>query len=183
MKIACIGTRELRGDEARLLESLGRMIVEAGHEVVSGNALGADQAYARGANAVGPSKVRLFLPWATYEVDAVRPGNIVTVVKDDRYFETAAAAHPAWHRLSSGVHSLLARNAMIIEASRLVVALPDEGKRGGGGTGHGMRMAATRGTPVVNLCRGFAAGALREALGASTELDRILEGIARYRRP
>lgn len=140
-RVACVGRRDPMLAATDILRRLGRLIAAHGGVVVSGNAVGSDQAYAVGANAVDPALVELWLPWATYERSAARPGNVVRVVSDPRCFRIAAEHHPAWDRLSQGARRLFARNVCIIERADLVIAFPNHSKIGGGGTGHAMRMA------------------------------------------
>ena len=67
-----------------------------------------------------------------------------------------ARLHPAWHRCSSGTRRLHARNAAILLGVNLdrpvhaVVAFTPGGAVTGG-TGMGLRIAAERGIPVMNL--------------------------------
>lgn len=163
VRIACIGSRELAGEWLNVCEKLGAWIVRVGHELHSGNAQGADQAFARGGNKVDPTKVHLHLPWLSYERDAIVLGNHVDVLAsmDDKEQQTyknyAKAHHPAWFRLSNGGMLLHARNGRILfpngypgKPVDLVLAWPSR-KLGGGGTGHGMRVAQAEGIPLVNL--------------------------------
>lgn len=162
-RIACIGSRELAGEWLNVCEKLGAWIVRCGHELHSGNAQGADQAFARGGNKVDPTKVHLHLPWLSYERDAIVLGNHVDVLASlhwqiqSRYMDFAAQHHPAWERVSKGGRMLHARNGRIIYPEillnfpvKLVLAWPSR-KIGGGGTGQGMRMAEDAGIPLVNL--------------------------------
>ena len=77
LRFACIGSRRTPPAYLKLMEYLGEAIVENGDWVVSGNCKGADQAYAKGANKVDPTKVLLYLPWKTYETSALVKGNEV----------------------------------------------------------------------------------------------------------
>lgn len=164
MRIACIGNRNPARDVLRALYNIGRHLVLAGHIVVSGNARGADQAYGRGVNSVDRRRLHLHLPWAGYEQQAIRTGNVVRVTWDARYFKIAAQHHPAWTELSNGATRLMARNVAIVESSDLVIAYPSLAKPWGGGTGHGMTVARAMGKPVVDLARGEGLEHLFQAL-------------------
>jgi hypothetical protein len=160
-KVACIGSRGLKVSEVLACESIGRAIAERGWELHTGNAKGADQAFARGGNEVNSKSVHLHLPWFKYERDAIVSGNVVRTVEDvpaeelEWYTEFARGNHPAWSHLSQGVRKLMIRNGMII-APRLgqpvtcTVAWPSD-KMGGGGTGQGMRMSVEVKATLIDL--------------------------------
>ncbi len=162
--IACIGSRSLKTSEILECEEIGRAIAERGWELHTGNAQGADQAFARGANEVNPKLVHLHLPWFKYERDAIVSGNVVRTVEDleahelDFYTQLAEKYHPAWERLSQGVRKLMIRNGMIIlpcgcHSVDVTIALPSS-KPGGGGTGQGMRMTeGDRDAKLIDLTK------------------------------
>jgi hypothetical protein len=162
-RIACIGSRGLKVSEVLACESIGRAIAERGWELHTGNAKGADQAFARGANEVNPKLVHLHLPWYKYERDAIVPGNVVRCVDDlpewdlGWYTEFARGNHPAWSHLKQGVRKLMIRNGMIIAACEgtyvdVTIAWPSD-KMGGGGTGQGMRMSAEVKATLIDLAQ------------------------------
>lgn len=159
--IACIGSRGLKLSEIFACEAIGRAIAERGWELHTGNAQGADQAFAKGANEVNPKTVHLHLPWFKYERQAIVPGNVVRTVDDlaleelEWYTEIAARHHPAWGHLSQGVRKLMIRNGMIIlprlgHPVTCTVAWPSD-KMGGGGTGQGMRMSGEVKATLIDL--------------------------------
>lgn len=156
IQIACIGSRDIPPSKVKILESLGEEIVSRGWYIRTGNAKGADQAYARGGNKKDPSYVKLFLPWASYEIAAIHTLNKVypNSCWDDKHLRVltsiAREHHPAWKNLSYGVKSLMIRNAAIIQSSTLVVAYLNHNKKGGGGTGHGWRIAETLNIPRLD---------------------------------
>lgn len=159
MRVACIGSRGLSAQELDLCRELGKLVVGAGHELHSGNAPGADQAYARGGNEVDPSRVFLHLPWDGFEKRSIQPANRVEVYPFGNmrfYVDIAAASHPYWSRLKSGVRRLHTRNASILvphqQAVDVCVAWPSS-KPGGGGTGQGMRIAKRLGIRLIDLTR------------------------------
>ncbi|MFN7970853.1 MAG: hypothetical protein U0166_00625 [Acidobacteriota bacterium] len=153
MRIACIGSREISPGVRRALWNTGRLLAIAGHDVVSGNARGADQAFGGGVNHVDRGKLRLCLPWAGYEQKAIRKGNKVMVAWEDRHAKTAAKHHPCWSDLGGSVQQLMARNVAIIAGAELVIAYPSLRKPWGGGTGFGILLARAAGKPVVDLAR------------------------------
>ena len=159
--IACIGSREISTEVAEALNMLGTYIVESGTVLISGNAKGSDQAFANGGNSIDPTMVMLYLPWATYEKQAIKEGNrIIDVslidkvpVRKARFEKLASDHHPAWNKLTQGAHRLMLRNAAIIAKADLVLAYPSKNKQGGGGTGHGIRIANTLGKSILDLSK------------------------------
>jgi len=65
--VACIGGKVLYPSEKETCFNIGRVLVEHGYAIKSGNADGADSMYAAGANFVNPAMVYLCLPWPSYE--------------------------------------------------------------------------------------------------------------------
>jgi hypothetical protein len=161
---AGIGSRDLTPAQREVCVKLGYFLATQGWILHTGNAQGADQAFAEGANLVDPKAVRLFLPWRSYEAAAVRDGNQVFSLEQyspqqiDVLNEEAAQYHPAWDRLKQGGQKLMMRNGLIIAPTAhlvrhpvaVVLAFPSQ-KPGGGGTGQGMRLAESYGLPVVDL--------------------------------
>ncbi len=141
--IACIGSRETPIDILPWLIDRGAQIVSAGHVVVSGNAPGADQAWARGGNRIDPGKVTLCLPWHGFEVGAMHAKNITRTLDapmrdtERHYYNLAASLHPAWTNMPQGAQRLHARNVMIVEGSRVVFGYVGAG----GGTAMAFRIA------------------------------------------
>lgn len=147
-KIACVGSRGLTSGQLELCEHIGKYLAVRGFTVSTGNALGADQAFARGGNQVNPGLVELHLPWVGYEASAVLEGNLVVVDGDDSELsETAAFCHPSWSRLRRGTRALMTRNVGIVRGASQVVAFP--GKTGG--TRHSIRVAQRFRIPVMDL--------------------------------
>lgn len=125
--IACIGSRETPLDILAWMQATGEQFVRDGHHIITGNAPGADQAWAAGGNKVDPTHVTLCLPWASFENKAVHFKNTIRVLADKmtdverhRYYDVAEAAHPAWTQMTPGGQRLHARNAMIVQEARLV---------------------------------------------------------------
>jgi len=174
VRIACIGSRDLTTAQLGICEKLGFWVVQCGHILDTGNAPGADQAFARGANQVRPDLVHLHLPWYNFERQAIHDDNVVHLLNDldelhfKLYESVAIQHHPAWGRLSQGARKLMLRNSSIMfptvvpEGSGIegvpvdmCLALPSD-KPGGGGTGQGMRIAQDTTTRLFNLRETFA---------------------------
>ena len=157
--IACIGSRDISYAHEKICEKIGAWIVGNGGYLHTGNACGADQAFARGANKVSPDRVNLYLPWASYEQQAIHQENTVLVFDklsggSRAYYEgNAEKYHPAWSKCSSAAKKFHARNGMIIlhVGVDLVIAWPGYDKVGG--TGQGMRVAKGGGIPIINLSK------------------------------
>ena len=151
-KVATIGSRSTPINILVLMEKIGAYLASSGYIVASGNCTGADQAFARGANTVDPTCVDLYLPWSTYERNAIVKGNQVKVVNealDYNWFTEAEKFHPNWDNLKDSVRKLMARNIGIVENSCQVICWMDP--KNTGGTGMGVRAATAYGIPVLNL--------------------------------
>lgn len=157
MRVACIGSRDMDTKQVSWCRQIGALIATNGFELHSGNALGADQSFAAGANQEHPELVHLHLPWASYEVGAVQARNHVSVYPFGNmkfYMDIAEEAHPRWDLLKQAVRKLHTRNSSILVPNQvdvdICIAWPSA-KRGGGGTGQGMRIATSRGIKLINL--------------------------------
>jgi len=148
--IACIGSRSTPPLVLDWMRQAGALLVRAGHRIISGNAPGADQAWAAGGNTVDPTQVTLCLPWAGFEQAAIHPLNGVSVLgpmqMDKRYYDDAAVNHPDWNRMTPGGQRLHARNVMIVDRSHLVLGWVDGST---GGTASAFRLARKKGIPVT----------------------------------
>lgn len=157
MRVACIGSRDLSEEALDDCTEIGRLVVSRGFELHSGNAPGADQAFAQGGNSVDPKRVHLHLPSFSFNLEAIVLGNhVYTYPFDDlRFYSTIAAdCHPKWEYLKDYVRKLHVRNASILVPQKqnvdVCVAWPSQ-RIGGGGTGQGMRIAAARGIRLIDL--------------------------------
>lgn len=151
MKIACIGSREINPQIESEMEHIGEFIARQGWWLASGNAIGSDQAYARGANRVNPTKVILYLPWSTYEDQAIVEGNQVLESPKPEWEELAARHHPRYPLLGQGAQKMMVRNAGIVRNADAVIAYLNRRKIGGGGTGHGARIASALEIPLLDI--------------------------------
>ena len=174
MRVACIGSRNLRADQLELCEWIGRRLVERGNQVVTGGARGADQAFMRGAASVDASQLTVHVPWTSYEAGSRPTRCHVTSVADDvtsREIELAGL-HPAYDRLGQGAQKLMWRNARIVLDCEVVIAWPRrEGGQILGGTVHGMTVAKHLGKRVYDL----SLETVRESLTAKLSLETVRE--------
>lgn len=163
---AGIGSRRTPEHILTVMGALGVVLGLQGWTLRTGGAPGADQAFQGGAaRANGP--IELFLPWGTFEEDALAP--ILTaetwIWRDPSpvALEMASKHHPAWPRLKQGAQKLMARNCHQILGGELnsrvdlVVCYTPDGSLNGqgpdtGGTGMALRVAWAHGKPlVINL--------------------------------
>lgn len=171
--IACVGSRETPDVVLAWMESTGAALVRAGYRIISGNAPGADQAWARGGNSVDPRRVTLCLPWEDFETGAIVVGNVVKVLKivgGPDYVAAVRATHPNFANLSSASIRLHARNAMIVEDVHLVLGYLNPGKPGGGGTGGAFRIAQRNQICTLNVADAFVRAAIDKRLSDQMDL-------------
>lgn len=151
MRIACIGSREISTKVESCLIAIGAYIAKNGHYVVSGGALGSDASFAAGANLISPTKVKLFLPWATYNKELIVKGNLIETEITTEAQELAMAYHPKYDSLRQGAQRMMGRNASIILDSDITLAFLNHSKIGGGGTGHGFRVSMALKHPTMDI--------------------------------
>lgn len=149
--VGCVGSRDIGSSDFDFCTNLAKEIVKAGFSISSGNAQGADQAFAGGGNSIDPSKVSLFLPKQGYNITAIHARNNVINTLEKEWFEIAERNHPVFNNLSYYVRCLLARNVGIVINSKCVVGFVNNKKSGGGGTGHTFRVASHLGVPTLKL--------------------------------
>jgi hypothetical protein len=154
-RIACIGSRKTPIHILGWMKNTGAEIVNRGHIVVSGNAPGADQAWAAGGNFFDPAKVELCLPWAAFEHGVIHPDNVVyafpdePIAKREHYYKLAQDNHTRWYYCTEPAKKLLARNAMIVSRVDFVLGYLCET----GGTRHAFRIAKALGLPTFDVAR------------------------------
>lgn len=146
---AGIGSRKTPDNVIHVMEDMGEALAKLGFILKTGNAQGADQAFARGANRVDPHLIWLYLPWKGYEKEAIVEGNRVLYPSQEDVDE-AVKRHPAGENLTYGVRKLMGRNLGIISQIEKVYAyqIPELTR---GGTWFGINYAVEFGIPVVNL--------------------------------
>ena len=151
---AGIGARKTPDGMLDAMRGLAERLAQAGWQLRSGGAHGADEAFASGAD----GSRTVFLPWRGYN-QYQQPDAVVVRDRDEaaRRLEAAAArCHPAWEQCSAAVRKLHRRNAAIVLGSsgkdpvRAVVCWTPQGSAVGG-TGIGIRLAREYGIPVFNL--------------------------------
>ena len=147
--VACIGSRALNLEEQKLCYKIGQFLSQ-NYYIKTGNAIGADQSYANGVNSINPKHLYLYLPWKTYNEEAIITGNIVVCYNPkNEWFKIAKQIHLFWNSLGYGGKCLHARNVGIVENVEFVIAFPNN--QNGGGTVMGMRIAEINKIPVYNL--------------------------------
>lgn len=152
--VAGIGSRQTPGPVLGLMRDIAERFAENGWRLRSGNALGADRAFAEGALR-GGDPGEIWLP----EPRSGVPGGICDIRPVHRKVALAFHDHPQALRAASPiVQSLMARNTSQLfgadfdVASKLVIAWTKDGGLHGG-TAQALRMAECAGIPVLNLGR------------------------------
>ena len=150
---AGIGSRETPAAVLADMETMAGWLARTGWRLSSGGADGADSAFAAGA----PVEQRtIWLPWRGYNGHRGPECRVLSAAAMTACMEIAAPLHPAWERCSPAVRKLHARNVAILLGERLdrpvdaVVCWSERGEPVGG-TGMGIRIAESRGIPVLNL--------------------------------
>lgn len=153
--IGCVGSRELTPKQLDVCYEVGFYIGKKGYALASGNALGADGAFAHGTNKYDPSKVTLYTPWAGHNTHLIKEGNkVITLCPSDKLYEKytklAEAAHPSWKNIGRPyIRSLFIRNALIVDNSDSIIVCPSSTKWSG--TKHIMAIARTLGVTVLDI--------------------------------
>jgi hypothetical protein len=155
---AGIGSRSTPTSILAIMEDAATWLAKTGWTLRSGGALGADAAFARGANrryGSTPASFEIHIPWKGFKHDDtfVLGGQ---VYHNERHVAIAKKYHPAWERLKRGGQQLMARNVSIMLGSdcdtpvKMVLCWHDPSKKTGG-TLQGIRIARDKGIPVFNL--------------------------------
>ena len=154
-KIAGIGSRKTPKAILEWMKLMGAEIVKNGFWLASGNASGADQAWATGANTVNPRRVHICLPWDEFERDQIWDANRLTVYTElprqtkRQISSLIKALHPAGDRLSDVHLALLGRNALIVHQASAVIGWMNPERPGG--TGMAYILARRWNIPVFNV--------------------------------
>jgi hypothetical protein len=164
---AGVGSRVTPDYILELMTQLAERLREDRMVLRSGHAIGADQAFEKGAT----NCAEIYLPWPTFEQDnafyAARDEN--GKVWEPTIFDeptqqgrnVAAGFHPNWDRLTAGAKQLHARNSHQILGLRpqshpvpvqFVICWTADGEASGG-TGQAIRIAEAHNIPVYNLAR------------------------------
>ena len=161
MKIyAGIGSRETPPEVIEWMETLGEQLALAGWTLRSGFADGADNAFARGAEA-GNGAMELYVPWTGFNDAPIdHPAIICTqdlpLAIQYHMHDIAEAFHPNWSACSPAAKKLHARNVPQIIGSDLNTAVScvicwTPGGKHGGGTGQAIRIAKNLKIPIFDL--------------------------------
>lgn len=151
MIVACIGKRDLLVKEFELCKSIGMYLAKTCNEINSGNADGADNAFASGANLIDPRRVNLYLPWPKYNLKYIHADNNV-IKKPEKFWDVEASKyHEAWHLCNNAAIAMHARNFGLTYKSDMVLAFLNYNRPGYGGTGLGWRVAVRNNIPHLDL--------------------------------
>lgn len=156
-KIAVIGNRKINEWLESQIFKIGADIVRKGGIVVSGGAEGTDSAAIAGGNHIDPSKVHVYIPWASYSYGGLDPRNQITVPYSffdhphsifylEEYYKKPIG------EIQESIQKLMARNMAIINNADVVIAFPGYSKnRPIGGTAFGIWYAAQMDKPTKVL--------------------------------
>jgi hypothetical protein len=147
--VAVIGTRTPTTHQISLAKTVARELSKKGLYIKTGGAEGIGKVAMD--NTV-PGKLRVYLPWYSYNRNVIPPHAIKCTFSatDNRdWLESVSKYHPNPAALRDGGVLLHARNYGVVKGTRLVVAFPQMG--GGGGTGQGIRIANGLGIQVISV--------------------------------
>jgi hypothetical protein len=159
---AGVGSRETPPDVLTLMEDIADSLAASGWTLRSGNAPGADQAFARGhLRTLCNDRIEIYLPWASFEAEAIRGWQRAIVAREapqGEAYEIARGFHPNWAALKGGgralqarnVHQIVGRDVLRPDPVRFVMCWTPSA-RGGGGTGQAIRIAKAYTVPVYDL--------------------------------
>lgn len=152
---AGIGSRETPKEILHEMSLLASILEERGFTLRSGNAEGADQAFASGVK----SQAQIWLPWFGFQREFSRrfPEHDYLVISDvDREaFASVLKYHPAGNSLNDTSRLFMARNFRQVIGSyepnsEFVVCWTPEAKLKGG-TSQAMRIASDLKIPIINM--------------------------------
>jgi len=151
---AGIGARETPFEVLHRMRRIAVILAACSFTLATGAAEGADQAFAEGANEVRGGRIKLYLPWHSYErewVNGLKKAAVtVYPVPSKAGMDSVKTFHPNPAALSQGVWKLHARNFDIIINASFVLCWTKGGITTGG-TGQGIRIAEHFNIPVYNL--------------------------------
>ena len=156
--IGCVGSRELTPAQLNICYEIGFYIGKHGGELASGNAIGADAAFAKGANQHAAEKVTLYTPWANHNRQLIVAKNKVECLdpagkKYEYYSALAEKSHINWKNIGRPyIKSLFIRNVAIVDNSDLIIAFPST--KNWSGTKHSMAVARKLGKTMLDLSKG-----------------------------
>src|SRR5574343_107306 len=153
IKYAGIGSRKTPARVLNIMEEFAREAAECGFSLRTGGAIGADEAFLRGAKQAR-GHYTLYLPWYRYNN---HEDNALYIIGQGA-MDLAAKYHPAWQLCGPAVKKLHARNGYIVLGISLrdpvdfVVCWTPSG-RGEGGTGQALRIAKALDIHCIDLGR------------------------------
>lgn len=152
---AIIGTRDPDEAQMEVAYRLAWAITTLGRKFVrTGAAYGIDQRAMEGSR---PDRLKVYLPWGSYNRDLVPAGCSVVVYTPSihaAWADSVARFHPNPRALSRGAFALHARNFGIVSDPPVKAVIAFPGPSGSGGTGQGMRIARDLGIPVIQHNKG-----------------------------
>ena len=155
--IGCVGSRELTPAQLNMCYEIGFYMGKNEVKLASGNAIGADAAFAKGANQYTPENVTLYTPWANHNRQLIVAKNKVECLdpaskKYESWAAVAEDAHPYWKNIGRPyIRSLFIRNVAIVDNSDLIIAFPSI--KDWSGTKHTMAVAENSSCPVYTLSK------------------------------
>jgi hypothetical protein len=162
MKYAGIGSRTTPSNILKEMTKIASFLEKYGFILRSGAAVGADTAFEEGVSS--PDNCEIFLPWKGFSSSSSS-----LCYPPKAAFDIAKKFHPAWHKLSSAIEKLMARNSQQVlgknldEHSEFLICWTADGKASGG-TGQAIRIAHAYNIPVYNLFNEIDREDLRELL-------------------
>jgi hypothetical protein len=171
MRIACLGDRNLDDVEIRICELVGKQLALKGHEIISGNTRGAEQAFARGFATVNPESCTIILPWMSFEIDAFIPGTnkVIFNSRSHRGWEIVYEKfRPDYKDLTPALQKVFSRYVGILNMADFVVLwsmVKDPGKQYEDSLFIVEKMAHALNKPVIDLRNKIARQAFFEKIG------------------
>lgn len=153
--VAIIGSREPTDKQRKAVRIILERFNPDKYQIISGCAYGVDAIALETAFNMGFKTIGM-LPWGSYNRDIQEFCHVVQVITDmdtnimEAAEESVHNNHPASQYLSRGAMKLHMRNYGIIRWASVVYAMPST-KKGGGGTGQGIRLAEAFNIKVVTI--------------------------------
>lgn len=150
--IAGIGSRQTPPEILAEMKKVGKWCRSNGVLVRSGHADGADWAFEQGAQTM----CEAYIPWKGFNRHLTSAAKIITYVPTDEAKKSVFFFHPYPESLTPAVHLIMARNwaqVMGIDDKTpcdVVVCWTRNGKEEGG-TSQAMRIAKSKGIPIINM--------------------------------
>ena len=108
--IAIVGSRSCQGESLEKLKAFASEAFGGADRIYSGNAVGVDSL----ARLAVPEKITLWLPWASYNAESIRPGEeAIDAGSDERYDELIESLFPWFAAMKDTVKPMIRRDAFI----------------------------------------------------------------------